>query len=396
MTVLIVVISVMTGFELELRRKVIGFDPHVNITSRGILDNWQEMMQKAQARHYITGIAPYVQGPVILEFNHRRLVPIMRGIDPDLELKVTDIRKLLFNGKFDLNGDNAILGLDLARSLGIEVGDQITIYSPANVSEIIAELDRLEKRSRNGEKGTDLSSLRQLTLPKTLTVTGIFQTGRYLYDSQFLLVPLYIGQELYDLGNGIHGLAIKTSDPYHATEVKQDLLRTLPPDLMVDTWIDQNKSLFDAIHMERNVMFFLLMFIILVAAFGIMNTLITVTVQKTREIGILKALGAQTWQIISVFVAQGMVVGFFGTLSGLGLGMWLVRYRNEVSHWLSSILGIQIFPKDVYQFSEIPAEIIPSDVLTICISAFIICSVAALIPAWFAARLDPVKALRYE
>jgi lipoprotein-releasing system permease protein len=148
--------------------------------------------------------------------------------------------------------------------------------------------------------------------------------------------------------------------------------------------------------MERHVMFFLLMFIVLVAAFGIMNTLITVTVQKTREIGILKALGARTSQIITIFLAQGMVVGIIGVASGLVLGMTLIRWRNEVSQALSSLLGIEIFPRAVYQFSEIPAEIVPSDVALICVSAFVICSLAALIPAWLASRLDPVKALRYE
>jgi lipoprotein-releasing system permease protein len=162
------------------------------------------------------------------------------------------------------------------------------------------------------------------------------------------------------------------------------------------SWIDMNKQIFDAIRMERSVMFFLLMFIILVAAFGIMNTLITVTVQKTREIGVMKALGAQTHQIIGVFVAQGMVVGVFGTLTGLAMGITMVQYRNEVSRFLSSALNIEIFPASVYQFSEIPAEIVPSDVVLICVSAFAICSLAALIPAWFAARLDPVKALRHE
>ena len=160
--------------------------------------------------------------------------------------------------------------------------------------------------------------------------------------------------------------------------------------------MDMNRQLFDAIAMERHVMFFLLMFIILVAAFGIMNTLITVTVQKTREIGVLKALGARTWQIVSVFLFQGMVVGLIGVASGLVLGMSLIRYRNQVSAWLSSTLGVEIFPRSVYQFNEIPAEVVPTDVALICVSAFVICSLAALIPAWIASRLDPVKALRYE
>jgi len=139
-----------------------------------------------------------------------------------------------------------------------------------------------------------------------------------------------------------------------------------------------------------------LFFIVIVAAFGIMSTLITVTVQKRHEIGIVKALGANIAQIVWVFLGQGTIVGLFGTITGLGLGMTLIRYRNEFSRWLASTLNIEIFPREVYQFSSIPAEVIPHDVAIICISAFLICSFAALIPAYFAARLDPVKALRYE
>ena len=165
-----------------------------------------------------------------------------------------------------------------------------------------------------------------------------------------------------------------------AQQVKDELNEALTPPVMALTWIDLNKQLFDAIRMERNVMFFLLLFIILVAAFGIMNTLITVTVQKTREIGIMKALGARTIQIIGVFLAQGVVVGVFGTLTGLLTGITLVQYRNQVSDWLASTFGIEVFPRSIYQFSEIPAEVIPRDVAIICISAFIICSLAALDP----------------
>jgi len=144
------------------------------------------------------------------------------------------------------------------------------------------------------------------------------------------------------------------------------------------------------------VMFFILMFIVIVAAFGIMNTLITVTVQKTREIGIMKALGATTSQIIWVFMMQGMVVGFFGNLTGLLLGVAAVRYRNEFRSWLSHVFHLKIFPADIYDFAAIPAQIVPHDIAIICVSGFVICSLAAFLPAWFAARLDPVKALRYE
>ena len=152
-------------------------------------------------------------------------------------------------------------------------------------------------------------------------MTGIFETGHYLHDSEFLLVPIYVGQELYGLGDALHGITVKTDDPYGAERSEARRSRNFSSRReYAQTWIDMNKQYFEAVRLERTVMFFLLFFIVVVAAFGIMNTLITVTVQKTREIGIMKAIGANIWQIVWVFLGQGMVVGLFGTLTGLGLG----------------------------------------------------------------------------
>ncbi len=388
-TVLILVLSVMTGFQRELQRKVLGFDAHLTIARDGLVDHWEKMRKPIITTPEVKKVAPFVQGPVILEFQHRRLTPVMRGIDPEKEV---NLQKFIKEGTFDLDGDTALVGSEMASLLGIQVGDQITVYSTHNVNQILEQLDRV----KNGKENANIDLLRQLVLPTELRVAGIFETGRYQYDSEFLLVPLHIGQELYGLGDSVHGLSVWTENADRAGLVQQSLRHKLPEDFSVTTWMDANKQLFDAIAMERHVMFFLLMFIILVAAFGIMNTLITVTVQKTREIGILKALGARTSQIIAIFLAQGMVVGFIGVVTGLALGMTLIRWRNEVSDTLSSILGVEIFPRSVYQFSQIPAEIVPTDVILICISAFVICSVAALIPAWIASRMDPVKALRCE
>jgi lipoprotein-releasing system permease protein len=394
-TVLILVISVMTGFDRELRQKVIDFDAHITVTTQDVLRDWRDLTVKLRNTEGVVATAPYVQGPVIVEFASRRLAPLIRGIDPEEQEGVIPLRKFIIAGELDLNGDNAVLGVELARKLSIGVGDKFTVYSPGNLGDILEGIKKLETQDRTQEQQA-IDQLREVVLPKELTVTGIYETGHYLHDSEFLLVPVHVGQELYGLDDALHGIIVKTVDPYAADGIKQAIERHLQPPEFAQTWIDMNSQYFEAIRLERTVMFFLLFFIVIVAAFGIMNTLITVTVQKTREIGIMKAIGANIWQIVWVFLAQGMVVGLFGTLAGLGLGMTLIRYRNEFSQWLASTFGIEVFPRQVYQFSQIPAEVIPGDVAIICVGAFVICSIAALIPAYFAARLDPVKALRFE
>src|SRR4051795_950992 len=320
---------------------------------------------------------------------------MIRGVDHGQEKKVIPLQKFIKFGKLDLEGESTVLGIELARKLGVTVGDKVTIYSPGNLGQVLDSIKKLETAKGDEEKKA-IDELREVILPKELTVTGIFETGHYAHDSDFLLVPLYVGQELYGLEDALHGITVKTDDPYGAEKVKEEIESFLQVPQYAETWIDMNRQFFDAVRLERTVMFFLLFFIMVVAAFGIMSTLITTTVQKRREIGIVKALGANVSQIVWVFLGQGTITGLFGTLTGLGMGMALIRYRNEFSHWLASTLHIEIFPREVYQFSSLPAEVIPRDVAIICISAFLICSIAALIPAYFAARLDPVKALRYE
>ncbi|MEI6417210.1 MAG: ABC transporter permease, partial [Verrucomicrobiota bacterium] len=192
-TVLILVISVMTGFQRELQRKVIGFDAHLTISKDGILDHWQKLSKSIEATSEVKKVAPFVQGPVILEFQHRRITPIMRGIDAEKE---SNLKKFIKEGTFDLSGDTALIGSEMASLLGLQVGDRITIYSSRNVNQILEELDRV----KNGKEKANVDLLRQLVLPTELTVAGIFETGRYQYDSEYVLVPLYIGQELYGLG----------------------------------------------------------------------------------------------------------------------------------------------------------------------------------------------------
>ena len=395
----IIVISVMTGFDHELQRKVLGFEPEVDIRSDGTIGDWRGLLKKLHDTPSVAAAAPFVQGPVIVEHGDLVSTPLLQAIDPEAEQKVVDLRRIIVDGTFELTGESVILGRILADSLNARVGDKITITGPGNIRAIINEIHKEGDDPKSSKKLSDLKD--EIAMPADLKVTGIFESGRYDYDANVLFVPLEIGQELYDMEDTVHGIAIKTAnqseDPNRAAnDTKAALNKILLPPAFAQTWMDRNRDRFDAIRLERSVMFFILMFIVIVAAFGIMNTLITVTVQKTRDIGIMKALGATTAQIVWVFLGQGLVVGLFGNAAGLALGIGLVRYRNEFRDWLSGVLHIQIFPADIYEFSSIPAEIVPRDVAVICISAFFICGLAALIPAYFAARLDPVKALRYE
>ncbi len=396
--VLIVVISVMTGFDKSLQRAILGFEPHLRVSNGELLRTWRENKEQIEKMPGVIGVAPYSQGPVMIEHHGRVFTPVMRGIEVEAEQKLIDLHLFVDErgiGTADMTSDTTVIGMVLARELGVTVGDKITVYAPGNVSAIIAEMRREEDNP--DAKPKTLKELKgDIVLPAELTVVGIFNSGLNSFDSSFILVPLFVAQELYGLGDAVHGLSVKTSDPYRAGELQSIINAQLGGVAAAVTWYDENSERFDAIRMERHVMFVILMFLIVIAAFGITSTLITVTVQKTREIGIMKALGAQVSQIIWVFLAQGMFVGFFGTLIGLGLGLTMLHYRNPFKEWLSATLNMEIFPAGIYEFEGIPAEVIPRDVTVICISAFVICSVAALIPAWFAARLDPVKALRAD
>ena len=391
----IIVISVMHGFETELQHTVLGFAPEVTIQSDGPIDNWRQIIAQLKSNPDVIAAAPQVQGPVIAEHDHIVTTPMLAGIDPVAELKVVNLKSLIKQGKYDLDGDSVVLGASLADSLNAHIGDKITVTGPGNLPKILNEIRKEANDPNSTKKVSDLKD--EIVMPADLTVTGIFESGRYEYDANILFVSLSVGQELYSMEDAVHSIAVKTADPYIvATHVKDTLNSTLPQPAYAQTWMDLNEDRFDAIRIERTVMFFILMFIVIVAAFGVMNTLITVTVQKTREIGVMKALGATTSQIIWVFMMQGMVVGFFGNLAGLLLGIGVVSYRNEFLAWLRTVSKMKIFPADIYDFTAIPAQIVPHDVAIICISGFLVCSLAAFLPAWFAARLDPVTALRYE
>src|SRR5689334_2717112 len=246
--VLILVISVMTGFDRELRQKVIDFDAHILVTTDGVMTNWRQLTPKLNQTPGVVATAPYIQGPVITEFQNRRLAPMIRGIDPKQEEKVIPLQKFIKLGKLDLEGDSTVLGVELAQKLGITVGDKLTVYSPGNLGAILDKLKALDKK-QGEEKDRAIDELRDVVLPKDLTVTGIFETGQYLHDSEFLLVPIFIGQELYGLGDALHGITVKTVNPYDVDRIKAAISTELDSSEYAQTWIEMNRQYFDAVRL---------------------------------------------------------------------------------------------------------------------------------------------------
>jgi lipoprotein-releasing system permease protein len=392
--VLVVVIAVMTGFHEELRRKILGHEPHLIVSAiNQPLEDEGTVRKMLDAQPGIEATSPFVMAPVLLERDSEFLPAKMRGIYPRLEEKLLSVKQYVKWGEFDLDGDKCVLGIELARELHIQLHDKVLIHGPNNMKEVMRELKKAEEKD---PKAKTLGEIRSLIQPAELEVTGFFETGHFQYDQEFILLPLHTAQEIYGLEDQVHGIAVRTKDPFWAENYKPTLAAKLGPDFEVTSWIDLNRKFFQAVEMERTLLFFIVALVVVVAGFSITNTLITITFQKKRDIGVLKALGASPNRIIRVFLSQGVVVGLVGNLLGFSLAAAIIYWRDQIQALLARLTGHEIFAKEIYQFSRIPAEIVPGDMLVIGSLSFGICVLAAMVPAWFAARLDPVRALREE
>ena len=391
--VLIIVISVMSGFDHDLRDKIIGFSAHLTVEeSSGTLKDYQPVAAILKANPEVRGVAPFVLGPVLVETEgdstHPSMqeAPMLRGVDPANEGTVSKLPQQIQSGAFDLSGRGVLVGSIFADRLHLRVGDTLSIYS-------IREIKKM-KEARNQRREVTI-------LPDDYEVRGIFDTGYYEYNARFIITSLVNAQDLYDLDDSVHGLFVTLNDPDRADADKAPLERALNARLntgpyYLQSWMDDNSGILSALVVEKEVMFYLLFFIVLVAALCILSAQITFVIQKTREIGMLKALGATQLQISGIFLGQSAIIGVIGVASGYGLGMLAVVYRNEFLHFMRRATGWELFPKSVYGFGDLPALIMPRDLAIICISSFVICVLGGLLPAIRAGRLKPVEALRYE
>ena len=324
----------------------------------------------------VLAAAPFASGVVMLEYASRPAFPAVQGFDVAKMKRVIPLQKYLVAGSLDdLDDDAVILSSLLAGSLGAQVGEKVNVYSPLML-----------ERMKNNE----------VLLPREVRVAGIFQVGHQQLDSSTVLCSLRLMQDLYGLEKMVHGYNVRLQDGADPDAAAAALNAALPPGVRALTWFEANAEFQSVLSFERNLIFFLLTFIIVVAAFSITSSLLMSVVRKTREIGLLGAMGGRARDVALCFCAQGLIIGAAGTAGGLGFGFALLHYRDHAVHLLARMtMGEETFVK-FYQFSSLPAFTTGREVWTIVVFSLLASTLAGLIPAWRAARLKPVEALRSE
>jgi lipoprotein-releasing system permease protein len=383
--VLIGVLSVMAGFEQQIAERIIGFNAHITVAMAdgSVLYDYDKVVDFVRKQPDVLAASPIILGPVLVEHQNSRgelgMTPaVIKSVPLDGDDPVLPLKKYLIMGEWELHGDSVIVGKEWSKRNGAFPGDKITIYGAAQVQSFLHRNDKNQV----------------IALPEEPIIRGVFETGRF--DGEYLLVSTEIAQSIWGMKDAVHGIAVRVKDSGRAQEVKDRLNKILPDTLHARTWMDDNRELFNQIGVERVVMAFILCLLLVVAAFGLCSTLITTTIQKSREIGLMKALGANDLQVCGVFLFHGTVVGIFGTMSGTILGLLALHYLSVIRDFLLYAFHIQVFPSSVYGLPSIPAIINPTEIAIIDLSAVLICVLAALIPALGAAKLAPAQALRYE
>lgn len=395
--VLVFVMSVFSGWQREFRQMLIGFEPHAMVQPMNSRDNpaasqWREVRKALAAHPEVASAVPIAEGVVFVE-NESSLqgVRIIGMADEADNALLQKLKKHLKEGKFDLKGDSIVLSDKFAREIGAKIGDTLVVHAAESVDQFIQQVREIPEDTEEKKRAEALDNVTVLSKDLTLVATLRADTaGLRGY------VPLHIAQEFFNLDSNISGIELELKDADNAEPILDAIYRSggIPETWGWNTWVQEHGPMLESVENQRTMMWFILLFIMLVAAICVMNTTITVTVKKRREIGILTALGTRAWQIIAIFVSQAGIVALFGVVAGLGGGFFFLSIRNWLRDQIAALTGRDIFPQDIYFLSSIPAHTNLADLFTICTTAVALCLLAALVPAWFAARVDPAVALR--
>ncbi|MFT4190889.1 MAG: lipoprotein-releasing ABC transporter permease subunit [Comamonas sp.] len=375
---LIIVLSVMNGFQKEVRDRMLSVVSHIEIFAPpGLaLPDVNKTIQEARTNPEVIGAAPFVASQALVARGEDMKGAIVRGIDPAREPEVIDLGSAAAQHVLDRlvpGGFGIVLGADLAAQLGVVEGDTVTLVSPSGQVTPAGVVPRL----------------------KQMKVVGLFNSGHYEYDSTLAMIDIEDAQRIFRL-EAPTGVRLKLRDLHDAPEVTRQLARTLTGDLYLRDWTQQNKTWFSAVQLEKRMMFIILTLIVAVAAFNLVSTLVMTVTDKRSDIAILRTLGASPRSIMGVFVVQGAMVGVIGTLAGLGLGLLIAFNIDVIVPAIERLLHTTFLPRDVYLISRMPSDPQAADIWPIAVISLVLAFLATLYPSWRASRVNPAEALRYE
>ncbi len=375
--VLVVVTSVMGGFGYELRRMIVQTEGEVQVKGAGVIEDVSAALGKVRATPGVVAATPFVAGPVMVLGSGRPSFPLFRGVDLDTVEQVANLKRFVRLGQLDdLDDDAIILSSEVASQLGAQIGDSIEIYSPLLIEKFKTD---------------------EVFLPRQFRVVGFFEIGHQHLDSSTIYGTLRAAQEIYGLGQGVHGINVRIGEGLDENVVAAQLNGVLlPSGITAMPWTRSWESFLWVLQLEKTINFFLLLFIVIIAAFSVMSSLLISVVRKTREIGLLGALGARARDVALCFCVQAFIIGVTGTVLGLALAWGTLEIRNHIVHGIAKLLNRTDTLRQFYQFTDLPSHTLTSDLVMTVVASVVISTLAGLIPAWRAAKLKPVEALRSE
>lgn len=371
--VLIVVIAVMSGFGSMLKDKLMTFSPHLVVRSDVPIPDLEETKSTLLKNAYVKGVSPFIYGHAVLLHDNQLYGISVKGINPETENTVIPLNKHLVRGDVDLSQGEIIIGRDLALQMNASIGDTVTILAATKVD--------------NDDFPDEID----------FRIKGVFECGLYDLDATQTFIHMSDARLLYGFRpTHIHGYGVFTTDAFLSSLIKQELQADLDAFYLVETWLEKNKTLFSALKTEKSLMFLILSLTVLISSLNIVSTLVMLVMEKTRDIGILKAIGFSQRQILKAFLFIGILLGMTGTLAGFAGSILFLRNIDALEKFCYQVFGFEFFPKEIYNISRIPTELNATDTIYVILLGLVVSVMAAFYPAFKASITHPSRVLRND